>query len=71
MGVPQDTILYLAGWCWKYDGHYPEYWSAPELGGAEKFRALVNLARDSGYHVMPTVTNASTLGQEYNYPLFR
>ncbi len=53
MGVPRDTILYLAGWCWKYDGRYPEYWAAPELGGAEEFRALVDLARDSGYHVMP------------------
>ena len=53
MRVPQDTIIYLTGWSWKYDAHYPEYWPADELGGARKFQALVELARQCGYHVMP------------------
>ena len=51
--VPSDTIVYINGWSWKYDGHYPEYWPAEELGGARKFKEMVDIAHACQFHVMP------------------
>jgi protein tyrosine phosphatase (PTP) superfamily phosphohydrolase (DUF442 family) len=51
-GAPDDTLLYLPGWSGPYDGWYPEYAPVKELGGARKFRELVQAAHKNGYRVM-------------------
>ena len=52
LGIPKDTIIYLTGWHYPYDGHYPEYKAAERLGGDSGLRAVVTAARSAGYKVM-------------------
>ncbi len=51
-GAPEDTLIYLPGWNWRYDGHYPDYRPSPVLGGTDKFREMVATARRTGCHLM-------------------
>ena len=51
-GAPEDTLLYLPGWSWRYDGHYPEYRPSPVLGGKAKFQEMVATAHASGCRLM-------------------
>lgn len=51
-GAPADTLLYLPGWNWRYDGHYPDYRPSPVLGGKSKFLEMVATAHQTGYHLM-------------------
>ncbi len=53
MEVPPHAIIHLSGWHWKYDGHFPEYWPADELGGARKFKEMVGIAHTCQYHLLP------------------
>ena len=53
VGAPKDTILYIWGWSFQYDGHYPEYWPAQRLGGEMGFSAFVDAAHEAGFRVMP------------------
>lgn len=51
-GAPEDTLLYLVGWHWRYDGHYPEYRPHPVLGGAARWDEMVATARATGCRLM-------------------
>lgn len=66
--APKDTILYLAGWSWRWDGRYPEYYPAEKLGGVERFKEMVEEAHRAGYRIMP---NMNCLGLDYRLPAYR
>ncbi|RLF02395.1 MAG: hypothetical protein DRJ59_03710 [Thermoprotei archaeon] len=68
LGAPRDTILYLPGWSWRWDGRYPEYYPAKELGGPERFGEMVEVAREAGYKIMPSM---NCLGLDYSLPAYR
>jgi hypothetical protein len=51
-GAPKDTLFYLPGWSGPYDARYPDYRPVKELGGAAKFRELVQAAHKNRYRVM-------------------
>lgn len=67
VGAPRGTIIFPLGWHWKFDGMYPEYWPASELGGEVEFRAVVEGAHRLGFKIMP---HASLCGCSYNHPDF-
>jgi hypothetical protein len=52
LGVPPGVLFYTPGWCGPYDGGYPHYRPAPELGGRTALREAVNAAHDAGYRIM-------------------
>ncbi|MBI3974357.1 MAG: hypothetical protein HY332_24010 [Chloroflexi bacterium] len=52
LGLPPGAVFYVPGWCAPYDGGYPEYRPAPELGGRGAFREAVDAAHDAGYRIM-------------------
>lgn len=52
LGVPPGAVFYIPGWSAPYDGGYPNYVPAPELGGRAAFADAVAAAHDAGYRIM-------------------
>jgi hypothetical protein len=52
LGVPPGVVFYLPGWSGPYDGGYPYYRTAPELGGRAAFREAVAAVHEGGYRIM-------------------
>lgn len=68
LNTPENTILFLAGWSWRWDARYPEYIPADALGGEGKFREMVRVAHQAKYKIMP---NMNCLGLDCALPEFR
>ena len=68
MHAPQRTLVYLPGFAEHgIDSHAPDYRPSPDLGGPEKFKALVDTAHDLGYRVM---IHTNVLAMTYTHRLF-
>jgi len=52
IGCPKDTLLYIPGHNGAYDSAYPSYEPDSELGGAEKFKEMMETLHKNGYRVM-------------------
>jgi len=68
LDTPKNTILFLAGWSWRWDARYPEYLPADALGGVDKFKEMVRVAHKAQFKIMP---NMNSLGLDYALPEFR
>lgn len=65
---PGRTLLYLPGFAEHgIDSHAPDYRPSEELGGARKFKTLVDTAHDLGYRVM---VHTNVLAMTFSHPLY-
>jgi hypothetical protein len=65
---PARTLVYLPGFAAHgIDSRAPEYTPSPYLGGAEKFRGLIDSAHSLGYHVM---AHTNAIAMTFNHRLF-
>ncbi len=65
---PERTLLYLPGFAENgIDSRAPSYEPAPQCGGREGFKRLVDFAHDLGYRVM---IHTNVLALTYNHPRY-
>jgi hypothetical protein len=50
---PHKVMVFLPAWDGRYYWDYPLYQVAPQLGGDEAFRALIQKGRQMGFHFLP------------------
>ena len=65
---PARTLVYLPGFAEHgIDSRAPDYAPSPQLGGKEKFKALIDTAHRLGYHVM---AHTNAIAMTFNHRLF-